>query len=403
MKKLYLIILSTTLSLLIFSGSYILASDSPAGDNQGLVSNVLNFKAVPGDSHITLSWDNPQKADFSGAKIQRSNQSYPTSQEIGDSVYKGLNNDFVDLTVKNNETYYYTIFAYDENNNYSSGAIAMAKPFSPSLIEPYQESSPLAKWTLGTETVPQAPTKIEKIELSNFSCYLLVEKKPLKIYLDNLKELHIVKDSFLLLEIPADIFAKEVNVITISTNESSYLMKHLPEKNKYQIVISSPPAKGDYELRFVIVYQDKTISDLKTKLLVDPEGYIYERGSNFLGLGKKGEMRIEGAEVTLYQKDKNGYLKWKAEDYFQENPIATDKSGEYSFFVPDGEYYLEVSKNSYGNKKSGIFRVEDKIVNQNIELEPRVKPRFWAVIGVVLAGVVLLVLLLTRKKFINSK
>ena len=398
MKKTFFIILFAALSLLIFSGSCILALSAQAEENQELVSNVQNFKAIPGDSHVNLSWNNLQEIDFAGVKIQRSGDSYPASPDSGDNVYQGLDNYFIDLKVINDNTYYYTIFAYDTSKNYSSGAIAMAKPFPPSLIEPYQESSPLAKWTIGTEIAPKTPQKIEKIELTHFSPYLLFEKKPLKIDFNQTKELHIVKDSFLLLEIPADIFAKEVNVITVSTGESSYLMKHLPEKNKYQIVIPAPQTKGDYELRLVIVYQDKTLADLKTKLLVDPQGYIYELSSNFLGFGKKQEMRIEGAGVKLFQKNKEGFIEWKADDYYQENPIITSQSGEYAFFVPNGEYYLEVQKKGYQSKKSDTFVVENKLVNQNIEFEPRVKPWIWAIIGVALAGVVLLVLLFVRRK-----
>lgn len=385
--------------VLFLTGFYFPAKTS--SEEKDLVANVLNFRAVPGDSHATLSWVNPKEGDFSNVKIQRSLVTYPAGPKIGDNIYEGRDTDFVDLNLVNNQVYFYTIFVINSSGLASSGSIAQARPASPSLLDPYKETSPLSAWIITTEAAPKAAAKKEKIELSDFSYYFLFDKHPVKIGLSDLKQLHVVKNSLLLFEISADIFVKPINVITLSNSESSYLMKLLPDKNKYQVVISAPQNKGDFELRLIIVYQDKTISDLKTRLLVDPQGYIYERGSAFLGFGRGGEIRIQNAEITLFEKKDGNWQKWEAEQYYQKDPVITDNSGEYAFFVPNGEYYLEVKKQGYFGYKSESFMVEDQLISKNIELTPIFKG--WHLILVIITFIVLVGIIILLIRFIRKR
>lgn len=385
----------------IFPPAAICFSSETSGEGKDLITNVQNFKAVPGDSHATLSWINPENGDFSYVVIQGSIETYPVNPKEGDKIYQGKENYLVDLNLTNNTVYYYTIFVFDNSGMYSSGSIAQARPAPPSLIDPYRETSPLSAWIISTESAAKSLTKKEKIELSDFSYYFLFDKHPVKIGLNELKELRVVKNSLILFEISADIFTKPVNVITVSTSESSYLMKQLNDKNKYQVVISAPQNKGDFELRLIIIYEDKKISDLKTKLLVDPHGYIYERGMAFRGLGRGGEIRVEGAEITLWEKKSNEWQKWDAGKYYQKNPTLTEKSGEYSFFVPEGEYFLEVKKQGYFNKKSEPFKVENELINRNIELKPIFKVWYLIVFGMIIAAGVIIFFI--NKVRINNK
>lgn len=386
MKK--IIILICLLSFGIFGFKYVLAQNNFQNSSDGqLVSNVLQFKAIPGDKHTTLSWLNSKSSDFSGVIIQRSADNYVTTYDTGQNIYKGTGSSYVDLDLTNGQTYFYTIFEYNILGNYSSGAIAKATPGSPSLVSPYQEASKdFIDTNQGKPLV--SSKKVEKIELSDFYYYLVVDKKALEIGLDDLNNLRVTNDSIILIEIPSDIFVKPLNVITASTDETSYLMKLIPDKNKYQVVIPAPSTKGDHELRFVAVFDDRSISDLKTKLTVDPRGYIYSLSSSFLGLGRKQEMRIDGAKVTIYQKNNNEWKIWNSEEYFQQNPQLTNTSGEYTFFVPKGEYYLAVEKAGYKTAKSDSFKIDNLILNKNVEMQLKIKPWVW-LISILAIGTIL--------------
>jgi hypothetical protein len=339
-----------------------------------------------------LTWSDQKDTGYSGVIIQRSENNFVSTYNVGQNVYKGTESSYVDLGLTNGQLYYYTIFAYDSSGNYSSGAIAKAKPETPSLISPYQEGS---KDYLDTnEGKPLVSSKkIEKIDFADFYYYLVLDKKVLEIGLDGLNNLRVTNNSAVLIEIPSDIFSKPLNVITVSTGEASYLMKLVAEKNKYQVVIPAPPTKGDYEVRFVAVFADKSISDLKAKLVVDPLGYVFCRGSSFLGLGNKMEMRINGAKISIYQKNNNGWEIWNSEEYFQKNPQVSNDSGEYAFYVPNGEYYLVVEKTGYKTVKTESFVVDNLILNKNIEIDFKVKPWVWLLL---VLGVVLVTILLFR-------
>lgn len=266
---------------------------------------------------------------------------------------------------------------------------------------PSPSFSPTITRIVPTEPAPETVDKKEIIEFSDFKFYLILENGNLEIKIDDEKDFELVKNSELLVEIPADIFAKEVNVITITTADSSYLMNLLADKNKYQAVIPMPQIKGEYELRILIVYKDGTIQEIKKTIVVDPEGYVFTKSSSYFGLGRKQEMRIEGAEVTLFKFENGKFQKWDAGGFKQNNPVISGQSGEYSFFVPNGEYYLEVKKAGFKDKKTDNFKVENQVLNKNIELEPNVKSWVW-LIFIILALIILItamIIYLRRRKY----
>lgn len=382
----------------LFSGKNNLVSAySIDSSGSGLIPNVLEFKAIPGDQHIALSWVNPKTGDFAGVAITRSEQNYLTVYDSAQSIYKGGGSSYIDLGLTNDKTYYYTIFVYSSSETYSSGSIAKATPKLPSLTDPYTTGS--KDFLDANQGQPlQSTKKTDKIELTDFYYYLILNQKVIQIGLNSTGELHVAGDSVVLIEIPSDIFAKPINVISVSTGESSYLMTGVPDKNKYQLVISAPKNSGTGELRFVAVFRDGTISDIKTKLAVDPRGYIFEEGSNFLGFGKKLEMRIEGAYVTLYQKDGNNWKIWDAEKYFQKNPQITDASGEYTFFVPKGEYYLKIKRTGFKTYKTESFTIDGEMLNKNIKIVPWVDSRLFVIVFPVLVLIFLFVSIRLKKR-----
>ncbi|MCJ7687977.1 MAG: hypothetical protein MUO60_01420, partial [Clostridiaceae bacterium] len=72
-----------------------------------------------------------------------------------------------------------------------------------------------------------------------------------KITIGSSGKFEVVNKTNVLVEIPSDIFAKKVNIITISSPTSTYLMNLLSDKNKYQSVIPMPAVKGDFELKIL--------------------------------------------------------------------------------------------------------------------------------------------------------
>ncbi|MCR9145038.1 MAG: LruC domain-containing protein [bacterium] len=100
------------------SGAQALCVATPDTGAPGLVTNL---QAAPGAGEVILTWQNPPDADFAGVVVRRSN-TLPAPTKVNEGVEP------VPGTVINGQsyrdesvvagTYYYTVFALDENNNY---------------------------------------------------------------------------------------------------------------------------------------------------------------------------------------------------------------------------------------------------------------------------------------------
>jgi hypothetical protein len=137
----------------------------------------------------------------------------------------------------------------------------------------------------------------------------------------------------------------------------------------YSATVQAPVVTGEYEVITVMYYKDSELipKEIKFITVVDPEGYVYEKNGDM-------ETRIPGAIVSLYwlnPKTKQ-YELWPARDYQQENPQTTGVSGNYSFLVPEGNYYLKVDAPGYLGYDGKAFKVtEGSGVHINIELKTK--------------------------------
>jgi glucuronoarabinoxylan endo-1,4-beta-xylanase len=95
-----------------------------------------NFRVQGADKQITLTWSNPQDADFVRVKILRTQSRSegepvcPTSHDDSDAevVYEGNSEEYMDINLSNDVFYCYAIFAYDRKPNYSELLAIIANP-----------------------------------------------------------------------------------------------------------------------------------------------------------------------------------------------------------------------------------------------------------------------------------
>ena len=87
---------------------------------------VTDFVATAGDGQITLSWVNPQDADFAGVIVVFSIDETPESVEAGEKIYEGTNTSYTHRDITTGTVYYYTVFAFDEGGNYAAGVSGAA-------------------------------------------------------------------------------------------------------------------------------------------------------------------------------------------------------------------------------------------------------------------------------------
>jgi hypothetical protein len=207
---------------------------------------------------------------------------------------------------------------------------------------------------------------------------------------------HIFAGSDAMLSIPAEIFEKDVEIITVTLKKEAYVMQYNPENDHYEAVLSSPAEKGKYQMLVQVIYGDNTYEEINKTVLVDPYGYVYTLEYEFPFTWK--QEKVIGAEVILYVKGKTGdWGIWPAHLYNQINPQITTKNGEFTFLVPAGEYYLEAEAQNYSKYRSANFEVKDKVININIKLIKEGKSGLLLIIILIIIAVVPSTVALKRK------
>gem|GEM_PF-3385055 len=248
----------------VVSDSIILDTTSP--------TNVANFEAIPGDSQITLTWQNPPESDFEAVKILRSTKFYPASPEEGILIYDGKGISFIDTGLINGIRYYYTAFTYDKIGNYASGAIISAipqKPLPPEEI-PQEEVPPEEILPEEKPPITPPPLEIEELMLEDFGFIQKGKKisleegikikaeteKPLTIYILYEKVPEVLKTILVTLEKEGKLF--------------SFLLKVNPEKTAYLATLMPPEEPGTYLLTLTALdYKNQTIKKISGKLIVE--------------------------------------------------------------------------------------------------------------------------------------
>jgi hypothetical protein len=139
--------------------------------------------------------------------------------------------------------------------------------------------------------------------------------------------------------------------------------------NVFMANIQVPKIGKKYEIKTIIDYIDPQTPNQEVELItvIDPEGYVYSKV-------KGQELRIKNVTVSLFWQnpETKQYQLWPADDFQQQNPQVTDKTGQYTFLVPEGNYYTTAKATGYALYKSDSFLVKrGSGIHMNIELKEK--------------------------------
>lgn len=124
--------------------------------------------------------------------------------------------------------------------------------------------------------------------------------------------------------------------------------------------------KNQMDLMAEITVKGKTqevfVCELIASWAIDPSGQAYEAvAGNY----------VEGAKATIYYMDPDTgkEVLWDATDYFQINPIITDKRGNYAWDVPVGKWKIRLEKDGYTSAESEWMTVPPIRTGVDLELK----------------------------------
>lgn len=229
-------------------------------------ANVSDLKAIGGDAQMTLTWKNPLDADLQGVRIVRSTEFYPSSPWQEDVLYEGTSESFGDTGLTNGVRYYYTVFAYDTDGNFASGAVVsgISQAFIPLEIPPLTPE-PEPPSLVPSELVPPS---LRNLGLEDFDFIQKGAKIPViegKVEVEPKEPLTIAIDYEKIPEVLKTI------LVALKDREGksfSFLLRIDEEKTRY-LASLMPPDSGDYGMTFTVVdYKNQGLQKVAGTLAV---------------------------------------------------------------------------------------------------------------------------------------
>lgn len=145
---------------------------------------------------------------------------------------------------------------------------------------------------------------------------------------------------------------------------SSFILR-IGDSEKHQFVLNSAkdtyfadsifPSSGKKQAYIEINYGADQFDSLGINLQAVSTGQVEDNNNQ----------KLSGVEVTLYQD--NGQM-FSASIFGQANPIITNNTAQFGWMVPNGKYYIVVTKDGFYDYKSPSLEANNNIINQSITL-----------------------------------
>ncbi len=231
-------------------------------------TNVSDFVAIAQEEKIGLMWENPLDEDFENVRVVRSENFFPLTPYDGIVVYEGRGTDAVDTRVRKGVTYYYSVFAIDENGNASEGSIDSARIALPG--EPADIGDPFA-------TFPSVPRGDIDPLIDIFSLLQIdFIQDGKKIPYVNLDRVPIDSDKELTISVDYDVLPEILKTIGVTvtdpddhTKTFSFLLRVTDDKQTYRTTLAPFGRGGVYSFDVHILdHKNQGLKRLEGKMLM---------------------------------------------------------------------------------------------------------------------------------------
>lgn len=398
-------------------------------------ANVTNFTASGGNAVVYLDWVLPPDPDLAGARIVRRTDNFPADPQDGVLVYLGSATSTSDANVQNGTKYYYGAFAYDTNNNFSSGALASATPQGPPPEEPKENTGPLCSnnqdddkdgamdcadtdckplLVCASKPPPQGVPEDDNatctnsfdddkdgaVDCADDGCQKLqiCAKQPppplgkpaepipdkstptpsgkiivispifygaggtVPLSQDASKEFGAPIGSTVKVVVPLG----ELGVLPekgyLKVGDSLYNLTPTPDGTAYSGTFIVP-GTGSYPVTVSLILEGGGSAVSQHTLLSQWGGKVVLET-----VKERTEQGIEGAAVSLFVAQNGAWVLWNGSPYNQGNPQMTTSDGNFIFVVPNGRYYIEVTKDGYAKAVSSPRYVSRNVFGENVGL-----------------------------------
>ncbi len=381
--------------------------DTFTTDEDEAPGNVSNLSIVEGDTVLVLSWTNPDDDDLVGILVLMCEDEYPSGPDDEDCVVvsTALTQSVTVTGLTNGETYYFGVFAYDEAEQFASGALVLGTPQAseeevpseeegeePSEEEEDPSEEPEETEEPGSDEDPPLESAVScgdgicSSEESSVSCpadceeseeptslgaeegdidvLYLVADETIELTTTDSGVVEVISTSDVSVSISADSVLEGVESIVLTVGIDTYLMRLDDATDRYTAVITIPDVLTILDVDVLVTYEDGSTQVVSSYLRVVAPGYVYQ-------VVDGEETAVTSAIVTLFEQVDGEWVVWDGSPYGQFNPTGVDGQGEFSWYVPNGTYYVNASANGFDSATSGTLTVDNAIVNPRIRLTAR--------------------------------
>lgn len=370
-----------------------------------VVPQVSNFNLEVVNGTMKLTWTNPGSSNFSGVKILRKTSNQSASPTDGQEVYSGSGQQHMDENIVANTKYYYTIFSYNSQGDYSSGVWQSGEwvVIPPNCFNdcslPGCCSDPVCKEASVCQPGTQQEICNDGIDNDGdglvdcndpdcvgFSDCLVTEDEDSEPPIGTISEIEKItfndlifrtaNQKILLSPVNGKITGLAGASLTVGLKKSalaseplSLSLRLLQANNLFtlnntdQIYYSNISFPGVSELTSYLEI------DYGEEIGID----VFSFKITSLAYGSvTGEKNIQLSGVVISLFDSNKQLV-SMETFGQTNPWTTNVNGIYGWMVPNGKYYLQVTREEYNERITPFFTVSNNVINTNISLIKKVK------------------------------
>lgn len=341
-------------------------------------ANVTNLNAGAGNTQIALSWINPVDNDFSGVRIQRTLYRYPLNIHDGTTVFQGNVSSFLDSGLTNKTRYFYAVYAYDAQANFSSGALVDAVPDNELVLPPVEvptepppapvvvlpepsvapfpvPSQPISPLPPGVPSTGGGETQTPPTQIRGMVSAEFFSKENIPLSISESNQVGVIQGSIIRIRVPVEKISLPIKAGFAVIDGGLFSLQLNEEKTAYIGDVSVPLVAQSF-VTISLQLTDETFLS-SNYLLVAQQG-IRVLEQTISGIEGKG---IPGAKVKIY-KDVDGIWEQYGESF------NTNDEGVVLTYAPNGRYYIETIAENTQKVVSEPFDVRANVLNSNIKL-----------------------------------
>lgn len=209
----------------------------------------------------------------------------------------------------------------------------------------------------------EEPTSLgaEEGDLSDAEVLFLVADETIEITTTSSGVVEVTPTSDVRIVVSADAVLADVEMITLTVGDDTYLMRLDDALDLYYADITIPNATGLLSVEVLVTYEDGSTDSVSSYLRVVSQGYVYQ-------VIDGEEAGVSSATVMLFEYMGGEWVVWDGSPYDQFNPIDVEEDGTFIWYVPNGTYQVSASADGFETATSATLTIDNAIVNPRIRL-----------------------------------